>query len=351
MPVGTKATVKGLTPDHLSMIKNDAVLCNTYHLYLKPGDEVVKKMGGLHSFMAWHGPIFTDSGGFQVLSLGQGLLGLGKMANSQYRAKIGRKKLVNVSDGGVEFRSYHDGSKHFFTPEKSIRIQKNLGADIIFAFDECTALSDSYEYTKDSIQRTHRWAQQCLKEFKKNNCAQKNKKQQLWGVVQGGVFKDLREESARVINSYGFDGYGIGGPVGKTKKDIYTLLDWVIPHLDNGKPRHLLGIGGFEEIRESVKRGIDTFDCVSPTRIARNGVLLTRLGKSLNIRSSIYTTDKKRPITGCDCYTCTTVTRSYLSHLFRSHEMLGPILATIHNLHIMESYMSMIREKIRHGHL
>lgn len=354
IPVGTKAAVKGLTTEQIKAIGADSVLCNTYHLYLRPGDKVVKKMGGLHKFMNWDRPIWTDSGGFQVFSLGAALEhGVGKVANifpgektgilnrpSFAKVSEGKEGLTKITEAGVEFRSHIDGSKHFIGPEESIKIQENLGADLIFAFDECTSPLHDYKYTKNSMDRTHRWAKRCLKAFK-------GKDQALYGIIQGGLFKDLRQNSAKTIGGMDFDGIGIGGPMGMVKADISKILDWIIPLLPENKPRHLLGMGSPEDVINAVKSGVDTFDCVAPTRLGRNGSILIAVGKpNLNIKSSRFSEDKNPLDKKCGCYTCQNYTRAYLSHLFRANEMLGPILATIHNLWFMDRLMSDIRKKI-----
>lgn len=375
VPVGTQAAIKGLTVDQLKSIGAQSVLCNTYHLYLRPGDEVVKKMGGLHKFMNWDRPIWTDSGGFQVFSLGYALEhGVGKVANIFPGEETGvlkregeaehaipkKDRLTKITEDGVEFRSHLDGSKHFLTPEKSMEIQKNLGADLIFAFDECTSPLHDYNYTKVSMKRTHRWAVRSRE-------ALKNKKQALYGIIQGGLFKDLREESAKFISNLDFEGIGIGGAMGKTKKDMYEILDWIAPILPEEKPRHLLGIGSPEDIPKLVEKGVDTFDCVAPTRLARNGAVLIEGSPSREAtadrRSPLYkaTADRsgrldlrllknlqdKNPIDKkCDCSTCQNYSRAYLCHLFRANEMLGPILATIHNLYFMETLMKKIRHEL-----
>ncbi len=359
IPVGTQATVKGMTVEQLKAIGAESVLCNTYHLYLRPGDGVVKKMGGLHKFMSWDRPIWTDSGGFQVFSLGAALEhGVGKVANifpgertgilnkpSFAKASEGKEKLTKITEDGVEFRSHLDGSRHFIGPEESIKIQKNLGADLIFAFDECTSPLHDYVYTKKAMERTHRWAVRCLKTF--GHRTSNAEHQALFGIVQGGLFKDLRQNSAKTIGGMNFDGIGIGGPMGMVKADIYKILDWIIPLLPENKPRHLLGMGSPEEIIKAVKSGIDTFDCVAPTRLGRNGSVLMAVGEpNLNIKSSRFSRDKSPLDKKCGCYTCQYYTRAYVCHLFRAGEMLGPILATIHNLWFMESLMKKIRKRI-----
>ncbi len=340
-PVAIKATVKSLTPEDVKDIGFEAILANTYHLYLQPGSKLIKKMGGLHKFMNWPGPISTDSGGFQVFSLGAALgTSIGKLFKGEegLTSKSSRaNKLSKVDEDGVTFTSHIDGSKHRFTPEASIKIQENLGADIIFAFDECTSPLDDYDYTKKSMERTHRWAKRCLK-------AKKRKDQALFGIVQGGLFEDLRKESAKFIGSLPFDGFGIGGSFGK--QEMKNALNWIIPHLPDSKPRHLLGIGYLDDIKSSVKCGIDLFDCVYPTRIARHGTLLTGKGE-INILNAKYKDDKKPIMNNCQCYTCRNYTRSYIHHLFKAKEMLAARLATYHNLWFMARFMEGIREKIK----
>ncbi|MHB9019705.1 MAG: tRNA guanosine(34) transglycosylase Tgt [Minisyncoccota bacterium] len=345
-PVGTKATVKGITPVQLNDMGIEAVLCNTYHLFLRPGDKVVKKFGGLHKFMNWQKPIITDSGGFQVFSLGLGLEhGASKIPAADLEARKKRnaniEKFARITEDGVYFRSFLDGSKHFIGPEESMKIQENLGADIIFAFDECTSPFSDYEYTKEAMERTHRWAIRSLK-------AHSRKDQMLFGIVQGGEFKDLRLESSKFIGSMDFDGFGIGGSFGKFKKNVKNILDYSVEYLPENKPKHLLGIGSVEDIIEAIRRGIDTFDCVTPTRLGRNGTALTKKG-NLNMRSSQLALDKKPIEKGCGCYTCTNFTRGYVRHLFQSGEMLAGILTTIHNLYFMEKLMRGIRQDIMKG--
>ncbi len=355
IPVGTQATIKGMTVDQLKQIGIEALLCNTYHLYLRPGDKAVKKMGGLHKFMNWDKPIFTDSGGFQVFSLGYGIEHkIGKMGNHYLNSRshnkiVKDKKLTKITEEGVEFRSHIDGSKHFLTPEKSIQIQKNLGADIIFVFDECTSPLASYEYTKKSMEMTHRWAIRSLNEFQVPSLKSLNKGQMLFGIVQGGQYKNLREASAKFIGKQDFDGFGIGGSFGSSygdsKENMKKVLDWTIPFLPEEKPRHLLGIGGVDDIYEAVKRGIDTFDCVQPTRLGRNGSALIKKG-NLNLKTSKLLKDNNPIDKKCQCYTCQNHSRAYLAHLFRSNEMLGPILTTIHNLYFMEKLMAECRRSL-----
>lgn len=349
IPVGTQATVKGLTPEELKELGAEIILANTYHLFLRPGDKVIKKLGGLHKFMNWEGPVMTDSGGFQVFSLGFGLEhGVGKIANIfpeetslGLRKSKDKKSLAAIDNNGVSFKSHLDGSRQRLTPEKSIKIQENLGADIILAFDECTSPLATKNYTRIALRRTHNWAIRCLK-------VKKRRDQALFGIVQGGEYKDLREESAKFISSLPFDGFAIGGSLGKSKKDMHRVLEWTIPFLDESRPRHLLGIGEPEDLFEGIERGIDLFDCVIPTRLARNNTLLTKKGR-INIINQKFITDKK-PIEGdCQCYTCQNFTRAYLNHLFKANEILAARLATIHNLYFVLNLVKGIRESIKNN--
>ncbi len=348
-PVATKATVKSLTPEDIRKIGFEGVLANAYHLYLQPGHKIVKKMGGLHKFMNWQGIIATDSGGFQVFSLGMAIQDkVGKILKEGERGqpplrglppKIPHSSLVKIDEEGVDFTSYLDGSRHRFTPEISMKIQEDLGADIIFAFDECSSPLADYDYTKKAMERTHRWAKRCLK-------AKKKKNQFLFGIVQGGLFEELRKESAQFIGKLPFDGFGIGGSFGKN--EMKKTLDWIVPRLPEDKPRHLLGVGYLDDLKNAIKRGIDLFDCVYPTRLARHGTFLTSQGE-LNISKASYRADKKPIMKNCSCYVCKNFTRAYLHHLFKAKEMLGHRLATIHNLHFMFDFFEKIRRDIKEG--
>jgi queuine tRNA-ribosyltransferase len=370
--VGTKATVKALTPEMVNSLGAQVVLSNTYHLYLQPGDELVAKAGGLHKFMNWNGPMMTDSGGFQVFSLGAafGEGGVSKFAKEgvQKIEELAKEddttvKLAKIDEDGVTFKSHIDGSLHRFTPERSMQIQHNLGADIIFAFDECTSPSADYDYQKQAMERTHRWAERSLKEHQrlsageaipevglqvspKSNFKGASPYQALFGIVQGGRHQDLREESARVIGRMDFDGFGIGGSF--DKEDMGTAVGWVSAILPEDKPRHLLGIGEPEDILEGIKNGADTFDCVTPTRMARNGTLITKAGR-LNILNAQYREDFTPIEEDCGCYTCQHYTRAYLAHLFRAKEMLAGTLASVHNLYYLINLTNQIREKILKG--
>ncbi|MCA1900137.1 MAG: tRNA guanosine(34) transglycosylase Tgt [Chloroflexi bacterium] len=319
-PVGTQATVKTLTPEHLKEINASLVLSNTYHLYLRPGDELIREMGGLHKFMQWHNPMLTDSGGFQVFSL------------SQTR---------KVDDDGVTFKSHIDGSTHRFTPEKSISIQENLGADIIMAFDECSDPND-LAYTKIAMQRTHRWAERSL-------AAKTRADQALFGIVQGGINPDLRVESARFIASLDTPGIAIGGlSVGETKKEMYDTLDVVAPLLPEDKPRYLMGVGTPEDLINGVLRGVDIFDCVLPTRLARHHSAFAPEGR-LNLMNATFARDQRPIDETCDCYACRTFTRAYLRHLIIAKELLAGTLISIHNLRALIRLMEQIRAYIAEG--
>ncbi len=356
--VGTQATVKAVGPDDLKKIGIQVLIANTYHLHLRPGEDVIAQLGGLHRFMGWDGPIMTDSGGFQAFSLGAAIEhGVGKIASifpdeieaatrggHLSKARHGQS-LVKITEEGIEFRSHLDGSPQRFTPENTIEIQRKLGADMIFVLDECTSPLHDYEYTKRAMERTHRWAVRALEHFHKIS----DGGQALFGIVQGGAYKDLREQSAKFISELDFDGIGIGGSVGRSKDDLYKVLDWTIPLLPEEKPRHLLGIGEIEDIFHAVARGVDLFDCVAPTRMARNGALWVKDSENfrINITNAIYKTDPRPVAEGCGCYTCQNFSRAYLHHLFLAKEILAMRLATIHNLYFLESLMRQIRQAIR----
>lgn len=353
--VGTKATVKALSPEQLKEIGVKVVLGNTYHLYLQPGDEVVSKAGGMPEFMNWQGPSMTDSGGFQVFSLGDAFgTSVSKFAHDlpqkdaitvyDKNFSLNQARLARIDEEGVTFTSHIDGSTHRFTAERAIEIQHNLAADIIFAFDECTAPTAPKEYQREALERTHRWALRSLTSHRQNMEAQK--KQALFGIVQGGRFPDLRRESAEYFASLPFDGYGIGGSFSKT--DLDATLELVNNILPPEKPRHLLGIGEPEDLFLGVEYGIDTFDCVAPTRIARTGSLYTRRGK-INILNKKYIRDFSAVTEECECVVCSNYTKAYLSHLFRSREMLGATLASYHNLYFIVHLVKKIRQSILDG--
>lgn len=320
MPVGTQATVKTLTPGDLQELGAGIILSNTYHLYLRPGDELVAEAGGLHNFMSWPGSILTDSGGFQVFSL---------------------SPLRQITEEGVAFRSHIDGSKHFLSPEKATTVQNNLGADIIMAFDECPPYPASQEYLRESVGRTLRWARRCQEAHRRPH------DQALFGIVQGGVDPELRRISALGLSELDLPGYGIGGlSVGEPKPLMYETLEETVPHLDPCKPRYLMGVGSPDCLVEGVARGIDMFDCVLPTRVARHGTALTRRGKVV-VKNAEYARDYSPLDPECDCYTCRTFTRAYLRHLFKAGELLVLRLLTLHNLSVLLSLMAEMREAIR----
>jgi queuine tRNA-ribosyltransferase len=333
MPVGTKATVKTLSPEELNDIGADVILANTYHLYLRPGSDVVKKMGGLHKWMNWDKPILTDSGGFQVFSLA---------------SKGQSKPLVKIKQNGVEFKSHYDGSKHFFSPESAMRIQDDLGADIVMAFDECSPAYAARQYTKEAMQRTHEWAKLCKKEWEK---LQKNrdKKQALFPIVQGGIHKDLRIESTKFMADLDLPGIAIGGlSVGESKNEMYEILDSINPYLPKEKPRYLMGVGTPEDLLEAVAHGIDMFDCVLATRNARHGSFWSLDGR-FHIKNSEFKYEKAPLMDKCKCYTCKNYSASYIRHLIMEKEMFGQRLLTIHNLHFLVDLMEKAQNHILKG--
>jgi queuine tRNA-ribosyltransferase len=322
-PVGTQATVKALTPDQLDRLGASLILANTYHLYLRPGDELVASMGGLHAFMSWKGPILTDSGGFQVFSLA---------------------RLTQVDREGVTFRSHLDGSEHRFTPEKAIAIQENLGGDIIMAFDECPPPHDR-GYNEQAMERTHLWAERCLRTKKRLD-------QALFGIVQGGAFPDLRRQSAEFIASLGFPGNAIGGlSVGESKSEMNAMIEVVNQVLPEEKPRYLMGVGTPRDLIEGVARGVDIFDSVLPTRLARNDAVFIRTGERLNLRNAPFSDDPGPIDPECSCYTCRTFSRAYLRHLIVAKEMLSATLLSIHNLHTLIQLAADLRKAIQGGTL
>jgi len=349
--VGTKGTVKALSPEMVQNSGAQVVLANTYHLYLQPGDEIIKKAGGLGKFMNWHGPTMTDSGGFQVFSLGTAYgKGISKILHSKNEPSLplvddekDLPQIAKIDPDGVMFRDHLRGTAHYFTPEKSIEIQHNIGADIIFAFDECTSPTETYHYQAEALDRTHRWAKKCV-EYHKSK--ENSDRQALFGVVQGGRDEGLRKESAKVISSMDFDGFGIGGSF--AKEDMSTAVKWVNEILPEDKPRHLLGIGEPLDLFMGVRNGVDLFDCVAPTRIARNGGLYTQYEK-INITNSKYMDDFSPIDESCDCYTCQNYTRSYVAHLFRAKEMFVGTLASIHNIHFIISLVENMRQAIING--
>jgi queuine/archaeosine tRNA-ribosyltransferase len=410
MPVGTQATVKSLTPQDLEDMGAQIILANTYHLYLKPGAELIEKMGGLHNFVQWKKPMLTDSGGFQVFSLGYGIEHqVGKIANifpqeeggilnrAQIKQEIAGEeieqteqgltvrqkplvpmldpKLAKVEEDGVTFTSHHDGSKHKFNAEISVATQHKLGADIILAFDECPSPLHDYDYTAQSLERTHRWEMQSLQTHKnlesrkildlfeetlqmprlaKENIYRYPLPQYLFGIPHGGPFEDLRKKSAQFIASQEFAGFSIGGSLGNLKSDMHKVLEWQIPLLGEERPRHLLGIGDIDDLFECIERGIDMFDCVAPTRIARNGALFISPhagGKKQNkfrviLSNAEFKADGKPIDPTCTCYTCQNFSRAYLRHLFMAKELLAFRLASIHNVYFIINLVKQIRESI-----
>ena len=320
MPVGTQATVKTMTPEELEGLGSQIILSNTYHLHLRPGEDLIEEAGGLHKFMNWDKPILTDSGGFQVFSLGD---------------------MRTIKEEGVEFRSHIDGSKQFISPEKAVEIQTSLGSDIMMCFDECTPYPADYEYSKKSMERTTRWAQRC-KEHHKNT-----EEQALFGIVQGGMYKDLREQSAKDLIEMNFPGYAIGGlSVGEPLDLMCEVLDYTTPLLPKDKPRYLMGVGTPDYLFEAVIRGIDMADCVLPTRIARNGTAMTSKGRVV-VRNAKFKRDFTPLDHDCDCYTCQNYSRAYIRHLFNVNEILGARLVTIHNLIFLIRLIENIRKSIK----
>ena len=355
VPVGTKANVKGVLPDVLPKLGAQVVLANTYHLYLQPGEDIVQKAGGLGPFMGWTGPTMTDSGGFQVFSLGAAFgRNITKIAkgeempresgvavyDDELRSQHGQ--LAVIDEEGVTFTSHLDGSLHRFTPERSIEIQHALGADMFFAFDECTAPTESYEYQREAMERTHRWALRSIKAHRQN--LEAAKRQAIFGIIQGGRFEDLREESAKEIASMGFDGFGIGGSF--SKEDMHGALQAAIKHLPEDKPRHFLGIGEPGDILTGIANGIDLFDCVAATRLGRHGTIYTKDGP-MNLKREEFKTDfgpldRDTAVPGTEAFT-----RAYVSHLLRSGEMLGQTIASMHNLGFILGLVDGAREAIR----
>ncbi len=340
MPVGTQATVKSLDPADLENINAQIILANTYHLHLRPGEDLIADYKGLHNFMNWSRPILTDSGGFQIFSLGQGKDG-------------GQGKLVDIDDDGVTFTSHIDGSKHRFTPESAIDIQHKIGADIIMAFDECTPDDAKEKYVREAMDRTHKWAERSLEAHNKN-ITYHGYRQFIFGIIQGANYKKLREESAREISKLKFDGIAIGGEsIGYNMEATKDILDWVNPIIPEDKPHYTMGVGFSPmDLFEVVERGVDMFDCVAPTRIARNGTLFNKKAGAknkyrININNAQYRDDKKPIDSGCKCSTCQNYSRAYIHHLFDAKELLAYRLATIHNLYFFLNLMHEIREAIK----
>ena len=351
IPVGTKATVKAVLPEAMATIGSQALLANAYHLYLQPGPDVVDEAGGVGAFMNWLGPTFTDSGGFQVLSLGVGFKKVLAMETVTVQSDDviadGKDRLAHVDDDGVTFKSHLDGSLHRFTPEVSMQVQHQIGADIIFAFDECTTLLNTRSYQEVALRRTLAWAHRCIAEHQRLTAERSHKPyQSLFGVIQGAQYEDLRRQAARDLGALDFDGYGLGGALDKAS--LGTIVSWMTEELPESKPRHLLGIGEPDDLFVGVENGADTFDCVAPARVARNASAYSRDGRfnvvSANNRRAFEPLDAK-----CDCYTCTHYTKAYLHHLFKAKEMLGSTLLTIHNEHFIVNLVATMRRLILEG--
>lgn len=355
LPVATLGTVRALDSRDLKELGVEIIIANTLHLHIRPGDELIKKLGGLHKFMRFDGIIATDSGGFQAFSLGDGKEhGVGKIADNiflegfrggEYRGE----RFAFIDDGGISFRHPLTGERVRLTPELSMRIQRNLGSDITFALDECTSPLADREYTERALERSHRWFLECLK--------YRNDEQEFFGIVQGGEYRDLREKSAKFLSQFDLSGYGIGGSLGKSKNDMLRILEWVIPILPENKPRHLLGIGGVEDIFNSVERGVDMFDCVSPTRWARRGHLYITPSAGgtpenkfrMNIENAKFREDESPIDESCSCFVCRNYSRAYLRHLYVSNELAYFRLASYHNLHFILRLMEEIRNAIEEG--
>jgi queuine tRNA-ribosyltransferase len=351
IPVGTKATVKSVLPESIKDLDAQAVLSNAYHLYLQPGPEVVDEAGGLGSFMNWPGPTFTDSGGFQVLSLGVGYKKVIAMDSSTVQADdvmaTDKDRLAHVDDDGVTFKSHLDGSMHRFTPEVSMQVQHKIGADIIFAFDECTTLLNTRNYQEKSLDRTFAWAKRCISEHEKLTLERSHRPYQaLFGVVQGAQYEDLRRKAAKDLASLDFDGFGIGGALDKNK--LGTIVNWVNEELPVNKPRHLLGIGEPDDLFVGVENGADTFDCVAASRVARNNAVYGLDGR-FNISVSAFKRDFSPIDESCGCYTCKNYTKAYLNHLIKGKEMLSATLLTIHNEYFIVNLVAKMRQSIIDG--
>jgi queuine tRNA-ribosyltransferase len=352
----TKAAIKGATPQHMREENTQIILSNTYHLMLQPGPEIVKKMGGLHTFMGWDGPMLTDSGGFQIFSLGHGSVAEEVKGRRQSSRP---KSLLKINEEGATFKSYIDGKRHTLTPEKSIQVQRALGADLIVVLDECTPFHVDKSYTERSMHLSHRWAERSLKEFQKGP----DDIQALYGITQGGVYPDLRKESADFVNSLPFFGHAVGGSLGANKAQMAEVVEMAMEPLDPYRPVHLLGVGGVSDIFYGVQQGIDTFDCVHPTRLARHGGALVpphiwetldedpRDREHMNLRNARFREDPRPIDETCRCRTCKTYSRSYLHHLLKAGELLAMHALTVHNVHFMNRLLSAIRQAIARNQL
>lgn len=345
VPVATRAAVRTLDSDEVSELGSQVLICNTYHLHLAPGEKLVKKAGGLHKFMHWKKPLMTDSGGFQVYSLGFGRdHGVGKVLQKEQERSLkedAQPVSVKIEENGVRFRSPIDGKELFLNPKESIRIQESLGADIILAFDECPSPLSGEAYMRASLEKTHRWAEECID-------AKKNPKQALYGIVQGGAFEPLRVESAKVLGAMDFDGFGIGGEFGYDKKSLARIVSAVNNNLPENKPRHLLGIGHPEDFEHSMRSGADTFDCIVPTQYARRGTLFTSQGR-IDLKKPPMLRDQKPIDPRCKCDVCKNYSRAYVSHLIRAHDLTGMKLATMHNIFYFNHLASTLRKRIGNG--
>lgn len=352
VPVATQATIKALTIPEVEKTNTQLLICNTFHLHLKPGEEIVKKQGGLHKFSNWKKPLMTDSGGFQVFSLGFGRdMDVGKVGVNKFfpgkelkKVDLGEKSTnVLITNRGAWFRSPLNGQKLFLGPKESIEIQQSLGADIIFSFDECTPPAVTREYMRKSLDRTHKWAKECL-EYKKSD-------QAIYGIVQGSVYKDFRQEAAKYINSLGFNGFGIGGDLGKTTKEMFKIISWITPCLDEKKPRHLLGIGSFKDIKNIARSGMDTFDCNMPTLYGRHGIAFTSTGQKIDLKKGKFLRDKNPIDKNCQCFVCQNHSRGYITHLFKAKEISALSLLSFHNLYAYNKHIENIREEIKRGNI
>lgn len=349
IPVATRAAMRGITVEQLEGVGTQAALVNAYHLYLRPGHKVIDEAGGVQKFMNWNKPTFSDSGGFQVMSLGVGFKKVVDMQGKVDAEQLSKKdNLAWIDNDGVRFKSHLDGSLHRFTPELSMQIQHGIGADITFAFDELTTLFHDYYYQVESLeQRTHPWAERSLAEHKRLNSERSHRPPQaLFGVIQGADYEDLRRRSAKFLGSMDFDGYGLGGAL--RKENIGEIVRWMCEELPEQKPRHMLGISEPDDIFACIENGADTFDCVSPARVARNGALYTKNGR-INVTRAQFAQDFTSFDDTCDCYTCQNYTSAYLHHLFKADEMLGKTLATIHNERFIVRLVDDIRDSINNG--
>lgn len=346
VPCATKGTLKGILPEQIPKMNVQLMFVNTYHLVTHPGSSIIKNAGGIHKYSKLPTPLMSDSGGFQVFSLGKNERRTGKLRGDTNEEPL----LVKISEDGVKFRSVHDGALIEFTPESSIKFQQEIGADLMMAFDECTYLNATHEYAKKSVNRTHDWLLRCIKEVESYRLQVTGSKQYLYGIIQGGQFEDLRKESAKFVTNQAVDGIAIGGvSVGESKEEMRKQVEWCSEFLPDDKPVHLLGIGQLDDIRDLVVHGIDTFDCVEPTRIARLGRIYqwdTHKTGEIDIQKAIYRDTFEKIDPTCDCWACLNFTKSYLHHLFKQRELLGYTIATFHNVFTVERYMNYLRDQI-----